>query len=69
MLVVVIATICFGMDCRDVTVTSSRQDPTINMQWCGNAAPPALSAWLAENWPGYRLASWKCQLGERRMST
>jgi hypothetical protein len=69
MLVSVVATICLGVACRDVPVTNSRQDATINMQWCGNAAPPALSAWMAENWPGYRLAGWKCQLGERGTPT
>jgi hypothetical protein len=68
-LIFIIATVCLGTACRDVPVTSSQLDPTVNMQWCAMAAPPALSGWLAENWPGYRLAGWKCQLGERRRST
>lgn len=65
-MILVIATICLGAVCRDVPVTSSAMDPNLNMQWCGTAAPPALSMWMGENWPGYRLAGWKCQLGARR---
>jgi hypothetical protein len=65
-MIAVIATICLGVLCRDQVVTGSQFQPGLNMQWCGNAAPPALAAWMAENWPGYRLASWKCQLGARQ---
>ena len=68
-MIFVIATICLGATCHDELVTSSQHDPTVNMQWCGNAAPPALSLWMSENRPGYRLAGWKCQLGERRTHT
>jgi hypothetical protein len=61
----VFATICLGLSCHDELVTSSEQDPNLTMQWCGMAAPPALSDWLANNRPGYRLAGWRCQLGKR----
>jgi hypothetical protein len=65
-MIFVIATICLGTVCRDVPVTNSRLDPTLSMQWCTNAAQPQLAAWMAEHWPGYQLAGWKCQTGERR---
>jgi hypothetical protein len=63
--ILVIATICMGAACHDELVTSSRLDPNVGMQWCTNAAQPALADWMAEHWPGYQLAGWKCQLGER----
>jgi hypothetical protein len=63
--VLIIATICIGDVCRDELVTSSRLDPNVSMQLCSNAAQPQLTAWLDEHWPGYQLAGWKCQLGER----
>lgn len=65
MLILVIATICLGDVCRDELVTSSRIDPAVSMQWCSNASQPQLAAWMDEHFPGYQLAGWKCQLGER----
>jgi hypothetical protein len=65
----VFATICLGLSCHDELVTSSRQDPNLNMQWCGTAAPPALADWMNNNWPGYRLERWRCQLGARRIQS
>lgn len=65
MLVFVIATICLGDVCRDELVTSSRLDPNVGMQWCSNAAQPQLAKWMDEHFPGYQLAGWKCQIGER----
>lgn len=65
----IIATICIGAVCRDAVVTTSAMDPTVNMQWCSTAAPPALAGWMAENWPGYTLAGWKCRIGTRRSAT
>ena len=64
-MITIIATICYGLACQDVVVTNSALDPTVTMQWCGTAAQPQLAAWMTEHWTGYRLAGWKCQLGDR----
>ena len=65
MLILIIATVCLGDVCRDELVTSSKIDQRVSMQWCTNAAQPQLAGWMDEHWPGYRLAGWKCQIGER----
>lgn len=63
--VFVIANVCIGDDCRDVMVTTSAQDQRATMAYCGMMGPVALSEWMGSNWPGYRLAGWKCIRGER----
>lgn len=68
-MIFVIATICLGTACRDVTVTSSQLDAKVTMQYCSTASQPALADWMSKNWPGYTLAGWSCQLGERRSAT
>lgn len=65
MLITIIATICLGEVCRDELVTNSKIDRNVSLQWCTNAAQPQLATWMDEHFPGYRLAGWKCQIGER----
>jgi hypothetical protein len=62
-----IASICLGVTCHDVVVTTSEQDPYLNIMTC--QAPANVVDWLQREWPGYRLASWKCVIGKRGTAT
>ena len=66
-MIALIAVICIAGHCRDVVVTTSDQDPFLNMMSC--QAPPALVDWLAHEWPGYTLDRWKCIIGKRGSAT
>lgn len=63
--IAVLATICLER-CQDVVVTTSEQDPSVTMMWCAIGGQLAITGWLAQNKPGYRLAGWKCVVGDRR---
>ena len=65
MIIRVIATICSLTSpdqCVDKLVTDSNMED-ISMQAC-LMGMPALAHWM-ESFPTYRLASWRCQMGER----
>lgn len=64
--IAVIATICLGLSCQDVVVTTSEQDSSVTVMWCAIGGQVAISKWLADNKPGYRLAGWQCIDGARR---
>lgn len=63
--IAVLATICLDR-CQDVVVTTSEQDSSVTMMWCAIGGQIAIAEWLAQNKPGYRLAGWKCVVGEKR---
>lgn len=65
-MIAVIASICLGAACRDVVVTTSDQDPSVNLMSCQMLGPAALAEWLGRSWPGYTLAGWKCISGSAR---
>jgi len=63
------ATICSltsPFDCHQEQVTTTELDPRLTGILCP-IAEPSLATWL-EQWPGYRLAGWKCQIGNRGAS-
>lgn len=64
-MIAVIASICLGLACKDVVVTTSEQDSRVTMMSCA-IGQRELAEWMAQNWPGYRLAGWKCVMGDRR---
>ena len=61
----ILATLCRlsnPVDCHETLVTSTDyQDLTMTACLIGM---PALAKWM-EGYPQYRLAGWKCQLGNR----
>lgn len=67
-MIAVIASICLGTSCQWVTVTTSDQDPNVNLMSCQMLAPAPLAEWLGREWPGYRLAEWRCIVGAKRNS-
>lgn len=67
-MIAVIASICLGAVCQDVVVTTSEQDSNVNMMWYAIGGQIAISEWMAQNKPGYRLAGWKCTIGSKRRS-
>lgn len=60
----IIAVICLlNSDvCREETVTTSDMSG-VTLQGCLMGAPQ-LAEWMKEK-PGYRLAKWKCQMGDK----
>lgn len=61
----VLATICSLTtgDCMEKIVTTSDQS-YVSMVGCQVAAPQ-LAEWMRQ-YPNYRLAGWKCQIGDRQ---
>jgi hypothetical protein len=66
--VAVIASVCLDQHCRDIVVTTSEQDPRVSVMSCQFIGPQALADWMTQNWPGYRLAGWKCVFGRKGQS-
>ncbi len=65
----VIATLCLLSDptqCRTQEVTNDRLED-VSMQTC-MLGQPALAEWL-KSFPQYRLAGWRCQIGERKIAS
>lgn len=67
-MIAIIASVCLGLFCRDVVVTTSEQDRNITMMSCA-IGQRELADWMRMNWPGYRLGGWKCILGSRHQDT
>jgi hypothetical protein len=63
-MITVIAVICSlaSGQCHNETVTNTDLS-NVSLQGCLMGAPQ-LADWMKQ-WPGYRLASWKCQIGNR----
>ena len=65
----VLAVICrlgAPADCHEETVTTS-DFAEISLQACLMGAPQ-LADWMRDR-PGYRLAAWRCAIGDRRLGT
>ena len=65
----VLAVICrlaAPTDCHEETVTTS-DFAEISLQSCLMGAPQ-LADWMKER-PAYRLAAWRCSIGDRRLGT
>lgn len=60
-IIAVICSLASGA-CHDETVTTSDMSG-VTLQGCLMGAPQ-LADWMREK-PGYRLAKWKCQIGDR----
>ena len=67
--VTVIAVLCQIANpsmCLEERVTDTAMDDTLSLQDC-LLGPPKLAKWLSEHpsYQQYRLAGWKCQIGNR----